>query len=365
MGVVVIRIIIVSTAERELDFNVYGGEVVGFYLAEQLNKLKDEYGIEEVAVACCRRSRLPKGVTYIPTVEPKEDPHHDWIREEEEAYNIYEPYLKDFEYIIDMSWFGFPYIYKLKNPKVFICHVFHGMPTWNSNPPINEDPNYIAASRVQADMIFNRLGVEATVIHHGIDTELYKPAKDPSRDYYLFLNRIMREKGAIEFIKVCERAKVRGIVAGEDKFVSDQNYVEKVKELCEKSDYVEYKGRVSLEEKIELLQNAKAVIALPMPPYVEIFGLFCCEALSCKTPVISIANGGLIDQLSFGSLKDLLCYSVEDVVEKIKTLEDKRNSLYYDHLAWSSRVRAVNFFSKEVMAKRYLEFLSHGDRKRV
>jgi len=214
-------------------------------------------------------------------------------------------------------------------------------------------------------MIFNRLGVEATVIHHGIDTELYKPAEDPSRDYYLFLNRIMREKGAIEFIKVCERAKVRGIVAGEDRFVSDQSYVEKVKELCEKSDYVEYKGRVTLEEKIELLQNAKAVVGLSMFPFVEIFGLFCAETLSCGTPVISIANGGLIDQLSFGSLRELLCYSVEEVVEKIKTLENKHNSLYYDHLVWSCRVRAVKFFSKEVMAKKYLEFLKHADRKRV
>jgi len=354
-----LRIIIISSAVREVDPYVYGGlELIVYNLAEQLNKMKDKYGIEEVAVACCQHSRLPKGVTYIPTVEPTDDPNVNWIEREEEAYNIYEPHLRDFDIIIDHSWYGFSYIYKLKNPDVFVCHVFHGMPAWNSNPPIMGDPNYIAVSRVQADMIFNRLGVEATVIHHGIDTELYKPIEDPSRDYYLFLNRIMREKGAIEFIKVCEKAKVRGIVAGEDMFVSDKSYVEKVKELCEKSDYVEYKGRVTLEEKIKLLQNAKAVIALPIPPYIEVFGLFCAEALSCKTPVISIANGGLIDQLNFGRLRNLLCYSVENVITKIKTLEDRHyHSLYYDRLGQICRARAVNFFSKEVMAKNYLRFV--------
>lgn len=351
------RIIIVSTAEREVDPRVYGGvELVVYNLADAMLKLKDIYNIEEIAVACCKRSRLPKGVTYIPTVVPKEDPNHDWIKEEEEAYNIYEPYLKDFNYIIDESWFGFPYIYKLKNPNVKVCHTFHGMPSWNSNPPISDNPNYIAVSEVQADMIFNRLGIMPTVIHHGIDTELYHPIENPSRDYYLFLNRIMREKGALEFIWLCEQAKVKGIIAGEDKFVSDKEYVERVKERAEKSDYVEYIGRVTLEKKIELLQNAKAVIAIPMPPYIEVFGLFCAEALACGTPVIALRNGGLIDQLKVPYLNALLC---DSLLELLTTLIwfDSDGYMLHD---WTRicRERGLDF-SKEIMAKNYLDFLSH------
>lgn len=354
------RIIIISSAEKECDPETYGGlEIVVYNLADALvNHLESIDWIEEVAVACCQHSRLPKGVTYIPTVEPKEDPHHNWIAEEEAAYNIYEPYLKDFDIICDHSWFGFPYLYKLRHPEVGVCHTFHGMRPWNTNPPISGDPNYIAASSIQADIIYNILGKPVRVLWHGVDTTTYSPMqpqqeqREPEGDYYLFLNRVMREKGAIEFIDVCERAGVRGILAGEDKFVSDQRYVEMVKDRCEQSDYVEYKGTVSLKEKVTLLQNAKALIALPVFPYIEIFGLYCTEALACGTPVIALRNGGLVDQLSVCRGVGILCDTVDEVVIQVRRYD--RGFIELSKVACHEQAKL--YFSKHAFGLRYCNF---------
>jgi len=348
-----VKVILISTAERELNPRVYGGaEVIVYYLAKTFAEKKDEYGIDEVAVACCKKSDIPKGVSYIPTVDPKEDTFHNWIHEDEKAYEIYEPYLKDFDVIVDHSWGGFPYIYKLKNPNVKVTHTFHGMGFFATNPPIWDNPNYIAVSSVQADMIYNALGVEATVIHHGIDMELYLPTENPKGDYLLFLNRIMREKGAIQFIRLCEKLKVCGILAGEDRFVSDYRYVEQVKEMAEKSEYVEYRGRVSFDEKIELLQNAKALIALPMLPYVEVFGLFCTEALACGTPVIALANGGLIDQLSGTVLQKYLCANLVEIERAVKNLLEIKDDT---SLRIECRTIAEKRFNRIIMADNYMK----------
>jgi len=348
------KIFLVSSAEKECDPNVYGGlELIVWLLATSFVQYKS---VEKVGVAACKGSYFPSSyggkLKYIPTVEPNEDVYHSWIEREEQAYSIYEPYLDDYDLICDHSWFFFPAIYKLtRGKRKKICHTFHGMtPGWHTNPPI-ENPNYIAASRIQAMMIENQLQKPVTVIHHGIDTDLYKPGNNSERGYYLFLNRIMREKGTYLFLKLAKNnPSEKFIIAGEDVFVGDKDFVNFIKKESEKLPNVEYRGRVSIEEKIELLRNAKALLSLPIYPYIEIFGLFCSEAMACGTPVISIRNGGLIDQIVHrrtgflvDSLKEMDRCIKKDIVTKIDPAV--------------CREHVKRYFSKERMAQNYLKFL--------
>ena len=95
------KIFIVSSAEKAIDFRKYGGtELVVGDLAVALSGFDE---VEEVAVACCKGSRLPQNpkLRIIETVEESSDVHHDWIAKEERAYDIDEKYFNGYDVIID------------------------------------------------------------------------------------------------------------------------------------------------------------------------------------------------------------------------------------------------------------------------
>ncbi len=140
----------------------------------------------------------------------------------------------------------------------------------------------------------------------------------------------------------------RGDVCGEDHFVASQDYVEEVKSRCDGSQ-VRYYGTVTYEEKIKFLQNAKAVISLPMYPFMEIFGLHVTEAMCSGTPVIALRSGGVTDQIKDG-VTGFLCDALDEIREII--VSDKVSEID----PYECRRRVEEHFSKEVMAKNYLEF---------
>ena len=348
------KVCIVSSAIREVNPYLYGGlEKIVHDLAISLVRYKE---IDKVSVICTKLSRLlehhPK-LELITTVEPSETPIRNWIELEEEAYRIYEPYLAEYDWILDHSWFGFPYIYALKNEKVKVIHTFHGALPWSTNPPLRvEELHYVCASRVQAMIYENVLHVPCKVIHHGIDTRDYEFKPEKER-FYLYLNRIMREKGAYEFTELARmNPKEEFIMAGEDLFVSDLNFVELIKKRCRSN--LTYLGSVPHAKKVELLRNAKALVGLPIFPYIEIFGLYATEAMACGTPVLALRNGGLIDQVVHGETGFLF-----DTISELDTAI--KNDIVSMIEPKNCYKRVKKFFTKEVMSlnyKRYINALS-------
>jgi glycosyltransferase involved in cell wall biosynthesis len=342
------NIFIISSAEKTVDFRKYGGtELVVGDLATSLSKFDE---VEEVAVACCKGSIFPENLPklkVIETLEESEDMHHDWVAREADAYQIYERYLGDYDIIVDNTKFNPIYDYEMAHPDANIFHIFHAPCEWNRAVLIPDSSHFIAASRAQAMSVSNYLGMPCKCIPHGINTRLY-PFKAEKGERYMFANRICREKGSLEFVQLMKDSGACGDVCGEDRFVISQKYVEDVKSRCNGAQ-VRYYGTMSHKEKVEFLQNAKAVISLPMYPFMEIFGLHAAEAMCCGTPVIALRSGGLTDQIVDG-VTGFLCDALDEVQEII--VADKASEID----PYECRRRVEEHFSREVMAKRYLEY---------
>jgi len=343
------NIFIVSSAEKTVNFRKYGGtELVVGDLATSLSKFDE---VEEVAVACCKGSVFPENLPklkVIETVEESQDMHHNWLLKEENAYQVYERYLGDYDIIVDNTKYDLLYDYKMAHPDANVCHVFHTPCDWEKAPLVPGDPYFITASRAQAMNVSNRLGTPCKhVIPHGINTDLY-PFKSEKGSRYMSANRICSEKGILEFVQLMKDSNACGDVCGEDRFVISQKYVEEVKSRCNGTQ-VRYHGTMSYKEKVEFLQNAKAVISLPMYPFMEIFGLHATEAMCCGTPVIALRSGGLTDQIVDG-VTGFLCDALDEIQEVIAA--DKASEID----PYECRRRVEEQFSREVMAKRYLEY---------
>lgn len=176
-------------------------------------------------------------------------------------------------------------------------------------------------------------------IYHGVDTDLFDFNEKPE-DYFLFIGRITKDKGAYDAIEACISTGVKLRIAGRS--YSEEGYWQEKIEPYINGNTIRYIGEVSLEEKIPLIQNAKAIIA---PTYYnEAFGYTIIEAMSCGTPVIAYPNGSVAEIVK-DQKTGFLVNSIEEIAEAIKKIDsiDRKEC----------RKRAELFFSKKKMIKHY------------
>lgn len=216
--------------------------------------------------------------------------------------------LMEADIVCDHSWGYYPYAVanKLKN----IMHVHHGPDPGFRQPPPVDKPCLITVGFQLARRFQEITGLEWRTIHNGIDVSKY-PYKKDKEDYLLFVGRMYEFKAPHRFIKICNKMKQKGILIG-GSFGDNIEYQKMIKEMCDKSPYVEYLGEVPFEKKVELMRDAKAVIVpnvyrLPLKDkpneygfFPEPFGLVPVEANACGTPVISSPIYGLTETLIHG-----------------------------------------------------------------
>lgn len=228
--------------------------------------------------------------------------------------------LKDCDIVCDHSWGWYPYsVYnELKN----ICHVNHGpTPNLTSRPPM-EKPNLICVGfRHAALMAKASTGTTWRAVQNGIPLWKYTMNNKPiaERERILWLSRIYYPKGAHRAIEIADSLKMPiDIVGGSfgDEYGPGREYVQKIKDMCQKSQYATFHGEVSFEKKVEFYQNAKCVIlpieeynldtryvspqALAWGEWHEPFGLITPESNACGTPVIVTPNGGWMESMIHG-----------------------------------------------------------------
>lgn len=176
-------------------------------------------------------------------------------------------------------------------------------------------------------------------IYHGVDTKKFAFNPKP-KDYLLYLGRITEEKGVHYAIEAAQAANMKLIIAGLS-YPTEGYWHEKIEKHIDGVN-IRYVGQANLEQKIQYLKNAKAVL-FPSQ-YNEVFGLVMIEAMACGTPVIAWKNGSVPEVIK-NRKTGYIVKSVEEMVKAINKIDKISRE--------ETRKRAEDFFSIEKMVAGY------------
>jgi glycosyltransferase involved in cell wall biosynthesis len=193
----------------------------------------------------------------------------------------------------------------------------------------------------------------AAVIHHGIDLDQFPVgdgAGDDRGEYFLFLGRMVPEKGARRAALAAKQAGVRLVMAAKMREPLEREFfAEQVRPLLD--DDVTYVGEVGGVDRLRLLQGAKALVNPIRWP--EPFGLVMLEALACGTPVLAYPEGAAPEIVDNG-VTGYLCKDGDDLANRLgdvaaidraacrRAAEERFSTerMVADHLALFERVLA-------------------------
>ena len=131
---------------------------------------------------------------------------------------------------------------------------------------------------------------------NALDLSLY-PYGGTRGEYLLFLGRMSADKGAHRAIEVALQAGMPLKLAGKNREPAEIAFFE-AHVAPHLSGDIEYLGEVTHEEKVALLQNARATL-FPID-WEEPFGLVMIESMACGTPVIATRCGAVPEVIEHG-----------------------------------------------------------------
>ena len=137
----------------------------------------------------------------------------------------------------------------------------------------------------------------AANIPNGLDLSLY-PMDGARDDYLLFLGRMTADKGAHRAVEVAKKAGVPLLLAGKNREPAERAYFDECVKPHLREGMIEYVGEVSHEEKVRLLQKARATL-FPID-WEEPFGLVMIESMACGTPVLATRRGSVPEVIDDG-----------------------------------------------------------------
>ncbi|MBI2330535.1 glycosyltransferase [Candidatus Daviesbacteria bacterium] len=186
---------------------------------------------------------------------------------------------------------------------------------------------------------------DSVVIYPPVDLAVV--GKRKPEDYFLVLSRLVRGKGVDIIVEACGKLGLPLKVAG----VGPE--LDNLKKLTinHKPQTINFLGWVSDEERIKLLQNAKALVVAAED---EDFGITSIEAQAAGTPVIAPASGGFLETVEDG--KTGLLYggpgrvTVESLIEALKRFKE-------DEFKAEVLRENAEKFSKERFKKEILELI--------
>jgi glycosyltransferase involved in cell wall biosynthesis len=131
---------------------------------------------------------------------------------------------------------------------------------------------------------------------NALDLDRYRPGTGKD-DYVLFLGRMASEKGPARAIRAARSLGIEIRLAGKLEDPAEIDHFEReVQPLL--GDGAAYLGEVSIDEKVELLQRARATL-FPIT-WPEPFGLVMIESMACGTPVVATRFGAVPEVLEDG-----------------------------------------------------------------
>lgn len=144
----------------------------------------------------------------------------------------------------------------------------------------------------------------STIIYDGVLRQSYKPKELPKEEYFLFVGRIVKEKGIFSLLNSYKDYLLRG---GTFKLILAGNYSSKTKQKIDRligkyniQNNITLKGALPTNQIYDLMNRATALI---VPSPFEAFGLITAEAMFNKCLVIGKDTAGTKEQFDNGQRK--------------------------------------------------------------
>ena len=192
------------------------------------------------------------------------------------------------------QFLGLPFAASVKTPSVHTFHQIYEFTKKDEDDLVMhyKDLNFVSISNAQRREGIHYVGT----VYNGVDTGIYKPSKQSTRDYLFWAGRLIDKKGPEEAIVVSERLGMNLVLAGE---VTDPAYFEeKIKPHID-GVKVQLAQHENPEHLIALYQQAKVTIV--PTKWNEPFGLVPVESMACGTPAVSFDRGGVAETIGEGT----------------------------------------------------------------
>jgi glycosyltransferase involved in cell wall biosynthesis len=190
--------------------------------------------------------------------------------------------------------------------------------------------HYITISEYQRKQEVTLKNVKT--IYHGLEVKYFK-FNDQHKGYLAFLGRISKVKGLHNAIEVALTTNNDLHIGGPVHWVDESYFNEKIKPHLN-NNHIKYLGNLNLEEKVELLSNAKATL-FPIE-WDEPFGLVMIESMLCGTPVIAFSKGSVNELIEEG-ITGFIVNNLDEMIGLIKS--EKLNNFDRKRCVERARVR--------------------------
>lgn len=182
------------------------------------------------------------------------------------------------------------------------------------------------------------------VVHHGINVKDFPTPTLSPDTFFVWLGRLVPEKGAHLAIEAAHKARVPLILAGiVDEYIpASKEYFEKQIRPHLDGRQISFIGPVDFEQRNALLHQARGMLN-PLQ-WEEPFGMVMIEAMATGCPVIAFPRGAAREIIP----NEMLGFLAQDVDEMVK---DIRRIDTIDR--WAVRKYVETHFSAESMSKNY------------
>jgi starch synthase len=210
------------------------------------------------------------------------------------------------------------------------------------------------------------------VIHNGIDTALYAPARtddalhrhgiDPDRPSAIFVGRITRQKGVGHLLRAAQRfaPEVQLVLcagAPDTPEIAAETEAAVAQLAQTRTGVVWVREMLPRPELAQLLTHATVFVC---PSVYEPLGIVNLEAMACETAVVASAVGGIPEVVADGLTGTLVPFHSVPPEEFEHTLAEAVNELCADParartMGLAGRERAIREFGWDTIAHRTVE----------
>ncbi len=324
------RIAVVSTVFKKTPPDGYGGiERVVHLQVEQLVREGHEVVLFATPGSYCS-GKTVEIAEYDPDKAPSGITSKSDAITEEPLYQAMCSYLEAHPVDIIHDW-SFQNLFVMRHPERFPFVISICIPP----APNYQRPNLVACSKAHAGIC----GPTTRFVRYGLDLENFK-FNFEKKKHFIHIAKIARYKGQHITILAARKAGVDLQIAGN---IEDKIYYNLIiKPLLYFSPRVSYIGEI-MGTNSQLCEAAALVLA---PLWFDAFPLVILESFAAGTPVISLDQGGISEQIVSG-VNGFLCASKDDLSHAMKSIHEIKPK--------DCRSYAEEHYSVKRMARDYLK----------